>query len=132
MPRFKLVFFVPAKDTSRVLNHIFAKLPQTAGKIGQYESCAFMTRGTGQFKPGSDANPVIGTRGVLELVEEDRVEFVVHDEGQNEEIRGAIQELKSVSGMILLTAWRYDFCYLGTPLRRSRVRRLPTRGFLKN
>lgn len=96
MPRFKLVFFCPTKETSRVLNHVFAEYPHNVGKIGHYESCAFVTRGRGQFRPGPEANPAIGTRGELEFVEEDRVEVVVTDHGQNEEIRGAIQELKSV------------------------------------
>lgn len=96
MPRFKLVFFSPTKDTSRILNHIIAKFPQNAGKIGDYESCAFVTRGTGQFRPGPEANPAIGTRGELEFVEEDRVEVAVNDKGQSEEVKGVIQELKAV------------------------------------
>ena len=96
MPRFKLVFFVPVKDTSRVLNHVFAKMPHEVGKIGHYESCAFVSRGTGQFKPGPEANPAIGTRGELEFVEENKVEVVVNDKGANEEIKSAIRELKSV------------------------------------
>lgn len=96
MPRFKLVFFSPTKDTSRILKHIFTALPQHVGKIGDYESCAFVTRGTGQFRPGPGANPVIGTRGELEFVEEDRVEVVVNDVGGSEEIKGAIRELKNV------------------------------------
>ena len=97
MSRFKLVFFVPVQDTSRILSHLFAKYPQNVGKIGQYESCAFVTRGTGQFCPGPEANPVVGTRGTLEFVEESRVEVVVNDKGANEEIKGAIRELKAVS-----------------------------------
>jgi hypothetical protein len=96
MPRFKLVFFVPVKDTSRVLNHLFSKFPQDVGKIGQYDCAAFVTRGTGQFRPGPEANPAIGKRGELEFVEEDRVEVVVNDKGSNVEVKGAIQELKAV------------------------------------
>ena len=96
MPRFKLVFFVPVKDTSRVLSHVFSKMPNDVGKIGQYESCAFMSRGTGQFKPGLEANPAIGKPGGLEYVEENKVEVVVNDKGANEEIRSVIRELKSV------------------------------------
>ncbi|KAJ3537870.1 hypothetical protein NM688_g6606 [Phlebia brevispora] len=94
MPRFKLVFFAPVKNTSRILNHIFAKMPNDVGKIGEYQSCAFMTRGTGQFLPGSLANPTVGKPGQLEFVEEDRVEVVVSDKGKNEEIRHAVEELK--------------------------------------
>ena len=99
MPRFKLVFSSPTKETSRVLEHLFSEQPQNVGKIGLYESCAFVSRGTGQFRPGPEANPAIGTRGELEFVEEDRVEVVVTDHGRNEEIQRAIQELKSVRPM---------------------------------
>ena len=105
MSRFKLVFFVPVQDTSRVLKHLFSKYPQTVGKIGQYESCAFLTKGTGQFVPGPEANPAIGKRGELEFVEENRVEVVVNDKGQNEEIKGAIEELKSVRAYDSLTVY---------------------------
>lgn len=104
MSRFKLVFFVPVHDTSRILRHLFTKYPQTIGKIGQYDNCAFVSRGTGQFLPGPEANPVIGKRGELEFVEENRVEVVVNDKGENEEIRGAITELKAVSGYAFVSS----------------------------
>ena len=96
MSRFKLVFYAPVKDTSRILTHLFAKHPQTIGKIGQYESCAFVCPGTGQFRPGLEAHPTIGKPGELEFVEENRIEVVVIDKGGNEEIREAIHELKAV------------------------------------
>ncbi|PSS06501.1 hypothetical protein PHLCEN_2v3703 [Hermanssonia centrifuga] len=95
MPRFKLVFFSPVKDTPRILNHLFSKYPQEVGKIGQYENCAFVSPGTGQFKPRPGASPAIGTPGLLEFVEENRVEVVVNDRGGNEEVRNAIKELKN-------------------------------------
>ena len=100
--RFKLVFFTPTKDTSRILNHIFTKFPQNVGKVGQYESCAFVTRGTGQFRPGSEANPVIGTRGDLEYVEEDRVEVVVSSAEGHDVLKATIKELKNVSAIVYL------------------------------
>ena len=96
MPRFKLVFFSPVKSTPTILNHLFTKYPQNVGKIGEYEQCAFMTTGKGQFKPSSNANPAIGTKGELEYVEEHRVEVVVNDDGDNVHIRSAIAELKKV------------------------------------
>lgn len=133
MSRFKLVFFVPVKHTSRVLNHIFSKMPNVVGKIGQYESCAFVTRGTGQFRPGPEANPTIGTRGELEFVEENRVEVVVDDKGANEEVRNVITELKSVRthfSCIRTCTLDRAFTHVGASLRRSRIRCVPTRGFL--
>ncbi|KAJ8697148.1 hypothetical protein PTI98_006946 [Pleurotus ostreatus] len=47
MNRFKLVFFSPTKDTARLLSALFSKYPNNVGKIGNYEQCAFVSRGTG-------------------------------------------------------------------------------------
>ncbi|EIN06417.1 hypothetical protein PUNSTDRAFT_23964, partial [Punctularia strigosozonata HHB-11173 SS5] len=95
MVRFKLVFFTPTTHTRAVLATIFAKHPENVGSIGNYREAAFISRGTGQFRPGSGANPTIGTPGILEYVEEDRVEVVVNDNGDNEGIKGAVATLKA-------------------------------------
>jgi hypothetical protein len=58
---------------------------------------------TGQFRPGPEARPTIGTSGELEFVEEDKVEVIVNDKGQREEIKKAVKELKVVC---LITACR--------------------------
>lgn len=58
--------------------------------------CRSNCRWVGQFKPSTAANPVIGESGELEFVKEDRVELVVHDNGEKEELRKAIAELKKV------------------------------------
>ena len=68
-----LVFYVPATDTDAVLEGLFAA---GAGQIGDYDSCAFRLRGTGQFRPLSGANPTLGTVGDLERVDEERCELV--------------------------------------------------------
>ncbi|KAF8225274.1 hypothetical protein L208DRAFT_1408748 [Tricholoma matsutake] len=94
--RFKLVFFSPQANTRGILAHLFEKFPKELGKIGQYEHCAFISRGVGQFKPAPEARPTIGMPGVLEFTEEDRVEIVVNDEGQREDIKKVIQELEVV------------------------------------
>ena len=96
MVRFKLVFFSPVKSTPTILNHLFVKYPNTVGKIGEYEQCAFMTQGTGQFKPSAHAKPAIGEKEQLEFVEELRVEVLVHDEGDDVQIKAAVAELKKV------------------------------------
>ena len=51
----------------------------------------------GQFKPGPETNPAIGSVGQVEYVEEDRVELVVNDQGQKTELKDAIEDLKKVS-----------------------------------
>lgn len=45
--RFKLVFFSPQANTRGILAHLFEKFPKELGKIGQYEHCAFISRGVG-------------------------------------------------------------------------------------
>jgi hypothetical protein len=67
-----LVFYVPVAETQRVLGALFQA---GAGSIGEYEHCAFVAPGTGQFRPIGTANPTIGTVGELEFVEENRVEL---------------------------------------------------------
>ncbi|KAJ6591561.1 GTP cyclohydrolase 1 type 2/Nif3 [Mycena vulgaris] len=91
LPRFKLVFFAPASNTRAILDHLFRTFPAHVGRIGNYEHAAFLSRGTGQFRPAADAHPAIGSVGKLEFVEEDRVEVVVLDQ-----IRDVVRELKTV------------------------------------
>ena len=71
----KLTVFVPEGEaTARVL----AALHKAgAGEIGNYSDCSFRTTGIGSFRPEEDANPVIGRRGALEEVEENRVEVIL-------------------------------------------------------
>ena len=95
--RYKLVFFSPIASNQSILSHLFQRYPSNIGRIGNYENCAFVTQGTGQFRPISGANPSIGAVGQLEHVQEHRVEIVVKDEGGTDEIKGAVKELIKVS-----------------------------------
>lgn len=67
-----LVFYVPVEHTDRVLDALF---DAGAGHIGDYDRCAFVQQGTGQFRPLADARPAIGTIGAVERVTEHRVEL---------------------------------------------------------
>ncbi|ORY11982.1 GTP cyclohydrolase 1 type 2/Nif3 [Clohesyomyces aquaticus] len=71
LQKFKLVFFVPPSALSACKSAIFAA---GAGRYPGYTECCFVTKGLGQFRPGSGANPNIGEVGKLEEVEEMRVE----------------------------------------------------------
>ncbi len=75
---YDLVSFVPAEHTERVLDAVFAA---GAGRLGDYERCAFVVRGEGRFRPLSGADPFIGAAGRDERVTEDRIECVVPDDG---------------------------------------------------
>lgn len=69
-----LVVYVPRRSTESVLAALFAA---GAGAIGDYEECAFVVRGTGQFRPVGQASPAAGQVGQLTHVAEDRVELVL-------------------------------------------------------
>lgn len=77
----KIVTFTPSSHTSHVLNELFGA---GAGKIGNYKECSFKINGQGSFFPMEGASPAIGSTGVREYVEEDRIEvvFPAHLEGQ--------------------------------------------------
>lgn len=70
----KLVVFVPVLDAQRLIDVL---ADAGAGRIGNYERCAWTSEGTGTFRPGSAAVPVIGERGHVESVAELRVEMVL-------------------------------------------------------
>lgn len=69
----KWVVFVPVEDADAVRAALFAA---GAGRIGDYSQCSWTVTGTGQFLPGADASPAIGTVGAVERVIEDRVEVI--------------------------------------------------------
>ncbi len=70
---FKLCFYVPATHLEQVKQAVFAA---GAGRIGDYEHCAWQVLGEGQFRPLAGSQPFIGAQDALELVPEYRVELV--------------------------------------------------------
>jgi hypothetical protein len=72
--QYKLVTFVPAEHVGTVSRALF---DAGAGRIGNYSSCSFQTRGTGTFFGEEGTNPAIGSAGKLERVEEIRLETAV-------------------------------------------------------
>jgi dinuclear metal center YbgI/SA1388 family protein len=70
----KLVVFVPVADAPRLLDALSAA---GAGAIGAYDRCAWMTEGTGTFRPLAGAHPAIGQVGRSEQVTETRLEMVL-------------------------------------------------------
>lgn len=73
---YKLIFYVPESHLNAVKRALFSK---GAGRIGQYDCCAWQTKGQGQFRPLPGSNPSIGDQNALEQVEEYKVEMVVAD-----------------------------------------------------
>lgn len=72
-----LVTFVPPGHSGKVLDAMF---DAGAGKIGDYDRCAFVSRGTGRFRPLAGADPFIGTAGKDTFVDEERLELIVPEE----------------------------------------------------
>jgi len=69
-----LVTFVPRASTTAVLDALAAA---GAGRLGDYERAAFVSPGTGTFRPLDGANPTVGAVGHIEEVSEDRLEMVL-------------------------------------------------------
>jgi hypothetical protein len=84
---YQLCFYVPETHLDQVKAAVFQA---GAGRIGNYEYCAWQTHGQGQFRPGAQADPYIGESGELETVSEYKVELVCSDEC----IHAAVSALK--------------------------------------
>ena len=85
---FKITFYVPLKDKELVKNAMFKA---GAGKMGNYDSCAFETEGIGQYRPLAGSNPHLGKLNQIEKVSEVRVEMICHTE---EIIKNTISAMK--------------------------------------
>lgn len=85
---YKLCFYVPESHLDSVKHALFAA---GAGKIGQYDSCAWQTLGQGQFRPLIGANPHIGEVNKIETVAEYKVEMLC----AKDNIKQVIAALKS-------------------------------------
>jgi len=68
----KVVVYVPDAHADAVREAIGQA---GGGTIGNYTFCTFSSLGTGRYLPGPGANPMVGTIGVHERVEEERIEF---------------------------------------------------------
>ena|SRR3989338_378524 len=76
-----LIAYIPESHLEEVKQAIFAA---GGGKIGNYDSCCWQTKGEGQFRPLENSNPYLGQSGKVERVPEWKVEIVceqglIHD-----------------------------------------------------
>ncbi len=70
---YKFCFFVPPEHAEQVKQAVFSA---GAGKLGAYQECCWQALGTGQFRPGANSQPFVGSVNQLEYVEELKVEMV--------------------------------------------------------
>ena len=71
--RVKIFVTVPCENTEEVRNVV---CKAGAGIIGEYEYCTTSVKSIGTFMPSDNANPYIGKSNKLEIVEEDKLEFI--------------------------------------------------------
>lgn len=84
---YKLCFFVPETHLEQTKLALFNA---GAGRIGDYDRCAWQCRGQGQFRPLEGSNPHLGQKDQMERVVEYKVELVCKDSL----VRGALKALK--------------------------------------
>ena len=51
-----------------------------AGRVGNYDCCAWQTRGEGQFRPLDGSSPFLGNQGQIETVIEHKLEMVCEEQ----------------------------------------------------
>ena len=69
----KIIVTIPIENVDEVRNAI---CEAGAGVIGNYTHCSMSTKCVGTFKPTDEANPYIGEKEKLEIVEEEKIETV--------------------------------------------------------
>ena len=72
----RLSFYVPESDLDSVKTAVFEA---GAGRIGNYDCCAWQTLGQGQFRPLDGSKPAIGRLNAVETVPDYRVEVVLEE-----------------------------------------------------
>ncbi len=70
---FKIATFAPWDHEAPIIEALSSA---GAGRIGDYTSCSFSVAGTGTFEPGPRASPTIGEAGMVNHVEERRIEMI--------------------------------------------------------
>lgn len=69
----KIAVFVPTTHAQKIRS-VLAKAG--AGKLGDYDSCSFSSKGVGRFRPLKGAKPFVGKVGEVEEVEEEKIEVL--------------------------------------------------------
>lgn len=70
---YHLSVYVPATHSEKLKSALFTA---GAGRIGNYDSCCWETRGTGQFRPLKGSQPFVGQESLTEFVDELKLEMV--------------------------------------------------------
>ena len=76
-PLYKIELYVPESHLDSVKTAIFEA---GAGRVGNYDCCAWQTRGEGQFRPLDGSSPFLGNQGQIETVIEHKLEMVCEEQ----------------------------------------------------
>ena len=85
---YKINFYVPGTHLEEVKCTLFSV---GAGRIGNYDSCCWQTKGLGQFRALEGSDPYIGQQGLVEQVEEYKVEMVCSKENLKQAIEALLE-----------------------------------------
>ena len=100
---YKITFYVPEDHLEKVKNALFAK---GAGKVGNYDCCAWQTFGDGQYRPLRGSHPYVGFENQIETVKEYLVELIC----ENKYLKATLNELIRVHPyeMPAYAAWKVE------------------------
>ena len=70
---FQIFVYIPETHLEPVKKAMFNA---GAGKLGDYDCCAWQTKGEGQFRPLKNSKPFLGKEGQIEKVSEYRIELL--------------------------------------------------------
>ncbi len=73
---YKIAVYIPSNNLEQVKQAMF---DQGAGRLGNYDHCAWQVLGQGQFRPLEKSNPAVGQQGKIETVQEYLVEMICDD-----------------------------------------------------
>ena len=76
-PLYKIELYVPESHLAMVKTAMFEA---GAGRVGNYDCCAWQTRGVGQFRPQDGSTPFLGNQGQIETVIEHKLEMVCEEQ----------------------------------------------------
>jgi hypothetical protein len=86
-----LKLFVFSPDKEEIITSIInAAAGESAGEIGNYSACAFITKGMGNWKSEEGAHPTIGEVGKMSREPEVRIEMLCPNENASA-VRQAIK-----------------------------------------
>lgn len=84
----KLTTFVPVEHSYKVTQALFNA---GAGAIGNYDNCSFISEGTGSFRGNEVSNPVYGTKGTTEHIQEHKIEVTFEKHLQTQILNALLQ-----------------------------------------